>query len=110
MLITVLIMEEEHVQQGPHRSRGTFWAPTRPGTALEWSGAGGQLSIGSHSRWGRRTPRTRLVLTGLGTTPPELVAAFEDLLLTPAEALKHRSWDVLEDGLEPWLGDIRDVA
>lgn len=53
----------------------------------------------------------RLVFTGLGTTPHELVAAFEDLLLTPTEArLDPRSWGVIEDGLEPWLGEIRDVA
>jgi len=101
----------ERLGTGPHRSRGAFWLPTRPGDLLEWSGAGGQLSIGGHSRWGRRTPVTRLVFTGLGTAPPDLFAAFEDVLLTPTEALlDRRSWDVLEDGLEPWLGDIRDVA
>jgi G3E family GTPase len=96
---------------GPHRSRGAFWVPTRPGSVLEWSGAGGQLSIGSHSSWGRRAPATRLIFTGLGATPHDLVAAFDDLLLTPTESLvEQRRWDVLEDGLEPWLGDIRDVA
>ena len=54
---------------------------------------------------------TRLVVTGLGSAPTELTAAFQDILLTPTEALlDQRSWRVLEDGLEPWLGDIRDVA
>lgn len=106
-----LLDQIERLGTGPHRSRGSFWVPTRPGSVLEWSGAGGQLSIGSYSTWGRRTPATRLIFTGLGTTRTELVAAFEDLLLTPTEALlDQRSWDVLEDGLEPWLGDIRDVA
>ena len=106
-----LLDRVEHLGSGRHRSRGTFWVPTRPDTALEWSGAGGQLSIGSYSSWGRRTPHTRLVFTGLGAAPTELVTAFEDLLLTPTEALlDQRSWAVLEDGLEPWLGDIRDVA
>lgn len=106
-----LLDQIERLGAGPHRSRGSFWVPTRPGSVLEWSGAGGQLSIGSYSNWGRRTPATRLIFTGLGTTRTELVAAFEDLLLTPTEALlDQRSWDVLEDGLEPWLGDIRDVA
>lgn len=96
---------------GPHRSRGCFWVPSRPGMLLEWAGAGGQLSIGTHGSWGGRTPLIRLIFTGLGTTPPALVAAFEDLLVTPAEAApRSRGWDVLEDGLEPWLGDIRDVA
>lgn len=96
---------------GPHRSRGCFWVPTRPGDLQEWSGSGGQLSIGSYSPWGRRTPLTRLIFTGVGTLPVELADAFEDMLLTPTEALlDHRSWDVLEDGLEPWLGDIRDAA
>lgn len=106
-----LLDQIERLGTGPHRSRGSFWLPTRPGAVLEWSGAGGQLSIGSYSDWGRRTPATRLIFTGLGTTPHDLVAAFEDLLLNPTEALlSKRSWDVLEDGLEPWLGDIRDVA
>jgi G3E family GTPase len=106
-----LLDQIERLGAGPHRSRGAFWVPTRPGDLLEWSGAGGQLSIGSYSPWGRRTPVTRLIFTGVGTPPNELADAFEDILLTPAEALlDHRSWDVLEDGLEPWLGDIRDVA
>jgi G3E family GTPase len=106
-----LLDQIERLGTGAHRSRGSFWVPTRPGAVLEWSGAGGQLSIGSYSRWGQRTPATRLIFTGLGTAPQDLATAFEDLLLTPSEALlDHRNWDVLEDGLEPWLGDIRDVA
>lgn len=106
-----LLDQIERLGTGPYRSRGSFWVPTRPGDLLEWSGAGGQLSIGSYSPWGRRTPMTRLIFTGLGTAPTDLAAAFEDMLLTPTEALlDQRSWDVLEDGLEPWLGDIRDVA
>ncbi|GGO86044.1 cobalamin biosynthesis protein CobW [Nocardioides phosphati] len=106
-----LLEQIERLGTGPYRSRGSFWVPTRPGDMLEWSGAGGQLSIGSYSPWGRRTPVTRLIFTGLGTLPGELGDAFEDILLTPAEALlDRRRWDVAEDGLEPWLGDIRDVA
>lgn len=106
-----LLDEVEHLADGPYRSRGCFWVPTRPGDALEWSGAGGQLSMGAFSTWGRRVPRTRLVLTGLGTPPTQLAAAFERLLVSPEEALLHpRSWDVVEDGLEPWLGAIHDVA
>lgn len=101
----------EQLGAGPFRSRGCFWLPTRPGTVQEWAGAGGQLSIGTRGAWGRRTPLTRLVLTGLDPAPRDLVAAFEDLLLTHEEALLERPrWRVLEDGLEPWLGDIRDVA
>jgi G3E family GTPase len=106
-----LLDQIDRLGSGPHRSRGCFWLPTRRGAVLEWSGAGGQLSIGSHSRWGRGAPRTRLLLTGLGDVPHDLVVAFDDLLLTPAEERQARhAWDVPEDGLEPWLGDIRDVA
>lgn len=106
-----LLEDIERLGGGPHRTRGSFWVPTRPGDQLEWSGAGGQLSVGAHSPWGRRTPTTRIVVTGLGTPPPGLAAAFDELLLTPTEALlDQRTWDVPEDGLEPWLGDIRDVA
>jgi len=100
----------ERLGTGAHRARGCFWVPTRPGDMLEWSGAGGQLSIGGYRPWGRRTPRTRLLFTGLGTPPGDLRAAFDEVLLTPAETRHPQPWDVVEDGLEPWLGDIRDVA
>jgi G3E family GTPase len=100
----------EELGSGPFRSRGTFLVPTRPHDVLEWSGAGGQLSIGGHSPWGRRTPLTRLLYTGLGTPPAGLRAGFEATLATTAETVDRRLWAVLEDGLEPWLGDIRDVA
>lgn len=105
-----LLDQIERLGTGAHRGRGRFWVPTRPGDMLEWSGAGGQLSIGGYSPWGRRTPMTRLVLTGTGTAPSDLPAAFEAILLTPEEARRQQPWDVIEDGLEPWLGDIRDVA
>lgn len=106
-----LLDQIERLGGGSHRSRGCFWVPTRPGLVQQWDGAGGQLSIGHHGAWGRRTPFTRLVLTGLGTTPPDLVPAFEELLLTSEESrATPGGWQVLEDGLEPWLGDIRDIA
>ncbi|WP_205473643.1 GTP-binding protein [Nocardioides sp. SYSU D00038] len=106
-----LLDQIERLGAGRHRSRGAFWLPTRPGDLLEWSGAGGQLSIGSHSAWGLRAPMTRLLVTGVGTAPSDLVAAFEDLLLTRTEALlDQHTWAVHEDGLEPWLGEIRRVA
>ena len=106
-----LLDQIERLGTGRHRSRGCFWVPTRPGAALEWSGAGGQLSIGSYRGRRRGTPLTRLLFTGLGSAPAELFSAFEDILLTPTEALlDQRTWNVLEDGLEPWLGDIREVA
>lgn len=100
----------ERLADGPHRSRGSFWTPTRPEDVLEWSGAGGQLSIGCYSPWGRRAPRTRLVLTGLGAPSPDLVAAFDAMVLTGDESADPNLWSVHEDGLEPWLGDIRDAA
>lgn len=93
---------------GAHRSRGCFWLPTRPDRALEWDGAGGQLSIGDHTGWGRRTPFTRIVVTGVGVAPAHLRQAFDDLLATPEES--RPGWRVPEDGFEPWLGPIREVA
>ena len=106
-----LLENVESLGAGPHRSRGCFWVPTRPGALQHWAGAGGQLSIGTTGRWGARTPLTRIVLTGLGPTPSDLPRAFEDLLLTPQEGLEdQRTWAVVEDGLEPWLGDVLDAA
>lgn len=103
--------EIERLGSGPHRTRGCFWVPTRPYAMNLWEGSGGQLSLGFHGTWGRRTPLTRLVLTGLGSAPQSLTTAFEDLLVRPGEIdLDPRAWAVAEDGLEPWLGDIRPAA
>ncbi|WGY02507.1 GTP-binding protein [Nocardioides sp. QY071] len=92
---------------GAHRSRGCFWLPSRPGRALAWDGAGGQLSIGDHASWGARRAFTRIVLIGVGTAPTDLRPAFDHLLLTPGEAVASPDG---EDGFEPWLGPIRDAA
>lgn len=98
------------VASGHHRSRGCFWVPTRPGRSLAWAGAGGQLSIGDHGEWGRRTPFTRIVVTGVGAAPADLRASFAALLLDARSGAGDVRWRVSEDGLEPWLGSIRDVA
>lgn len=92
-----------------HRSRGAFWLPTRPGRVLLWDGSGGQLSIGDAHGWGADVPRTRLVMTGIGVAPTKVRHAFEAVLLRPDEAAAT-SWNLGEDGFEPWLGPIRDVA
>ncbi|HWJ65762.1 MAG TPA: GTP-binding protein [Nocardioides sp.] len=102
-----LLESLESIGGGTHRSRGCFWLPTRPGRIVEWDGAGGQLSIGDHGAWGRRTPFTRIVVTGVGAAPAHLRPAFDHLLVAPGEAVR-RTAD--EDGFEPWLGPIREVA
>lgn len=102
-----LLERLEELACGEFRSRGCFWLPTRPGRALVWDGSGGQLCIGNGEAWGRRMPFTRLVLTGVGE-PPDLGDTFEDLLLGPD--LEGRSWSLAEDGFEPWLGDVRNIA
>jgi G3E family GTPase len=96
----------EALGSGMHRGRGCFWLPTRPDRAVEWAGSGGQLSIGDHCGWGARTPFTRIVLTGVGVPPEGIRDAFDSLLLAPGEQLPP----VAEDGFEPWLGPIREVA
>jgi G3E family GTPase len=106
-----LLEQIERLGSGRHRSRGCFWLPTRPGGALAWDGAGGQLSIGAGPAWGRHIPRTRLLMAGVGAAPEELLRAFDELLLSPNEALLDQAnWAVVEDGFEPWLGPIRHVA
>ncbi|MEV7429650.1 GTP-binding protein [Nocardioides sp. NPDC092400] len=92
-----------------HRSRGVFWLPTRPGRALVWDGSGGQLSVGDAHAWASQPPHTRLVATGIGPAPAELRRVFDATLLGPDEASATR-WTVGEDGFEPWLGPVRDVA
>lgn len=105
-----LLEDLEQLGGGAHRSRGCFWLPTRPGSALVWDGAGDQLSIGSGQPWGREPALTRIVLTGVGERPAHLEEAFEQLLMTPEEEAAPVSWRRPEDGFEPWLGPVREVA
>lgn len=95
---------------GRHRSRGCFWLPTRPGQALVWDGAGGQLSVGDGGTWAGHEPRTRLLLTGVGAQPAHLESAFERLLVTDAELDAADAWRLAYDGFEPWLGTISEAA
>lgn len=105
-----LLDELARLGGGRHRSRGSFWLPTRPDRVLVWAGAGGQLSVGSGEPWGERPPATRIVVTGLGAAPGGIRAAFERALLGPEEAAARGRWLLAEDGFEPWLGPIRRVA
>lgn len=106
-----LMDEIERLGSGPFRSRGCFWVPTRPEDMNLWEGSGGQLSLGYQGQWAQHPPRTRLVLTGLGSAPRDVELAFEDLLVDPADVPDSPGgWQVPEDGLEPWLGDIRPAA
>lgn len=90
----------------PVRSRGRFHVPSRPDTLCVWDGAGGQLSIGAAGPWGRRTPDTRLVVTGTGDEAPELRAAFAELVLSDDEARRgFAPWLGRPDVLAPWLGE-----
>lgn len=97
----------EQLGAGRHRSRGCFWLPSRPGDVLAWSGAGGQVSIGTSQQWGPIPRLTRLVLVGVGIAPDHLPHAFAELLVQPGEEVGRTTY---EDGFEPWLGPIRDVA
>ncbi|HVN52146.1 MAG TPA: GTP-binding protein [Acidimicrobiales bacterium] len=99
---------------GPRRSRGCFWLPTRPEAICVWDGAGGQVSVGSTQKWGRETPLTRITVIGLDDdheNRAEIEAAFDRCLLTDDElATRGRIWEESWDGLEPWLGPIEHVA
>ncbi len=99
---------------GPRRSRGCFWLPTRPDAVCSWDGAGGQASVGSTRTWGREQPLTRITVIGLDDDHhgrAEIERAFERCLLTDEElATRGRAWEETWDGLEPWLGPIAHVA
>lgn len=89
------------------RARGCFWLPTRPDDVCAWDGAGGQLSIGTWSHWDHADPMSRIVVTGTGPGREDLIRAFDQCLVTDVEAVSYGlAWDTVEDGLEPWLGDI----
>lgn len=105
----------ERLGSGRQRGRGCFWVPTRPRSLCVWDGAGGQLSIGAQGRWDhRRRRRTDIVMTGLlahGDPRRELREAFDASLATPIEMQGlGGSWTASSDGLEPWLGQIEEVA
>lgn len=101
-----LVEDVARLGQGRHRSRGHFWVPTRPDSVCAWDGAGGQLSVGDLGTWGRRPATTRLVFTGVEDVRADLRAAFEEVLLTPAEHARGlHPWLGAEDVLAPWLGD-----
>ncbi|HSJ22621.1 MAG TPA: GTP-binding protein [Nocardioidaceae bacterium] len=93
------------------RGRGCFWLPSRPNAVAVWDGAGGQLSIGTSGTWEGRTPRTRLVITGVGDGKARVAGAVEKALMTEAElAVGLHSWLRVDDGFDPWLGDYSEVA
>lgn len=104
----------DHIEvlgSGPRRSRGCFWLPSRPGSICVWDGAGGQLSVGAGLLWGRGRPLTRIVVVGTDDDRGALREAFDACLLTDTEIARDGMfWDVASDGLEPWLGEIRDAA
>lgn len=101
-----LVAEVARLGQGRHRSRGHFWVPTRPDSVCGWDGSGGQLSVGAVGAWGRRPAATRLVFTGVEDVRADLLAAFEDVLLTADEHARGLApWLGAADVLEPWLGD-----
>ena len=98
---------------GPFRTRGCFWLASRPDAIGVWDGAGGQLSVGVQGEWGRSPAMTRILITGLleDDAREHLRRAFAECLLTDAE-LEARGpyWEVADDGLERWLGPIRQVV
>ena len=90
---------------GRHRSRGHFWLPTRPFTACVWNGAGGQLSIGPLDDWHGVLPGTRLSFVGVGAGREEVVAAFDEAVVTPDEDSGDlTAWLDVDDDFDPWLG------
>lgn len=96
---------------GPRRSRGCFWLPSRPAQVCQWDGAGGMLSIGPCDHWDEHGPLTRVVVVGMDDGREQLAEAFRSCLLTDHEmAERGPYWEVMDDGLEPWLGPVRQLA
>lgn len=101
----------EDLGRGAYRSRGCFWLPSRPTQICQWDGAGGMVSIGPAEHWDEVGPLTRIVIVGVDGRREQLAEAFGSCLLTDAElAERGRYWEVYSDGLEPWLGPVRNLA
>lgn len=96
---------------GRVRGRGCFWLPTRPGSIVQWDGAGGQLSIGTVGGWGALAPRTQLVFSGTGTRHQAVEAGLRDALTTDLELARGLArWAGQDDPFDPWLGDHSSTA
>ncbi|GAB3714601.1 GTP-binding protein [Mariniluteicoccus flavus] len=108
-----LLEQIELLGSGLVRGRGCFWLPTRPQQVCAWDGAGGQLAIGPGGVWGRRTPRSRLLVTGIDLTDRDRIArAHADVLMTDFELARLWDWRGRPDGFDPWLGvaEARDAG
>lgn len=91
--------------------RGCFWLPTRPDSLAQWSGAGGQLSIGTIPLLRPHSPRTRLVITGHDDRRGGVLRDLDAALLTEAELARGLTrWVGLDDGFDPWLGERSETA
>lgn len=56
---------------------------------------------------GSRRPHVAHRGHGDGPWAEDLIRAFDQCLVTDVEAVSYGlAWDTVEDGLEPWLGDI----
>ena len=84
--------------------RGRFQLASRPRTAGEWDGVGGQLSIGNAGPWPDTARSTRLVYTGIEDVRDRLRAGFADVLVTDQEMTGGDRWRLTDDGFDPWLG------
>lgn len=94
-----------------YRGRGCFWLPTHPNSQAVWSGAGGQLGIGTARGVPTRGPRTRLVITGIDDRADDVRRDLEGALMTDRElAAGLAQWAGRADGFDPWLGDRRTSA
>ncbi|WP_462416964.1 GTP-binding protein [Kytococcus sp. Marseille-QA3725] len=86
------------------RTRGAFWLPSRPDSALVWDECCGHLCLGDCGDWGGAR-RTRLVVTGLAEELPEFQRRFEEALMTDAEMVgAAQRWVGRPDGFEEWAG------
>lgn len=103
--------EIEALGSGRHRSRGCFWLASRPHQVGAWEGSGGHLHIGVVDEWNDDAPLNRLVLIGdwSDLDVNQLAIRFHRCLLTEEELTEH-SWQVTEDGFEPWLGPIEPAS
>lgn len=93
-----------------YRGRGCFWLPTRPNAIAAWDGAGGQLSVGSVGSWSGTEPRTRIVVTGIGSDEAQVIDALNASLMTERELVGAVRWVGRDDGFDPWLGQYSETA
>lgn len=79
--------------------RGCFWLPTRPNMVGALNAYGESITVGEAGQWSG-TPKTHLVVTGIGLQRTQIETEFSAALLTHQEFSQLFAWAQMGDDLD----------